>query len=165
MEAPTRKIRNLTINTDASFHPGEKVAGYAFYIVCDLFRITKGGMFKKEVRNSQEAEMMCIANAVSLLVSQKELPLCKLIIVNTDSLDSINRISGRVTPLAIMVSDLCLKLRALMGGYTQLEFRHVKAHNGTPDSRSWVNEWCDATAKKYMRQAVVEKQRKTNLKP
>jgi hypothetical protein len=29
------KINNLTINTDASFLPREKVAGYGFYIVCD----------------------------------------------------------------------------------------------------------------------------------
>ena len=27
------------------------------------------------------------------------------------------------------------------------EFRYVKAHNGTPDKRSYVNDWCDRQCK------------------
>ena len=34
------------------------------------------------------------------------------------------------------------------------EFRHVKAHNGVPDARSFINDWCDKEARKWMRQAV-----------
>ena len=40
--------------------------------------------------------------------------------------------------------DLIRKLKI------EVEFRHVKAHSGINDSRSYVNEWCDAEAKKQM---------------
>lgn len=44
-------------------------------------------------------------------------------------------------------------------GFPDYEMRHVKAHNGTPDARSWVNDWCDKEAKKMMRVAAsAEKQ-------
>ena len=32
-----------------------------------------------------------------------------------------------------------------------IEFRHVKAHNGTSDKRSFVNDWCDKNAKKSIK--------------
>jgi len=34
------------------------------------------------------------------------------------------------------------------------EFRHVKAHSGKNDARSFVNEWCDKEAKKWMRYSL-----------
>ena len=36
-----------------------------------------------------------------------------------------------------------------------LEFKHVKAHNGTLDARSWVNDKLDKNAKKWMRQQIT----------
>lgn len=32
-----------------------------------------------------------------------------------------------------------------------IEFRHVKAHSGVDDKRSYVNEWCDKEAKRRLR--------------
>lgn len=32
-----------------------------------------------------------------------------------------------------------------------LRFKHVKAHSGVKDSRSYVNRWCDSHAKREMR--------------
>lgn len=32
-----------------------------------------------------------------------------------------------------------------------IEFRHVKAHTGINDKRSYVNDWCDLEAKKQLR--------------
>lgn len=57
-------VKCITVNTDASFSKEEKVAGYAFYIVCDLFKIAKGGIIKSQVETPQDAEMMCMANAL-----------------------------------------------------------------------------------------------------
>ena len=36
-----------------------------------------------------------------------------------------------------------------------IEFRHVKAHSGVKDKRSYVNEWCDAEAKKQLRSKMA----------
>jgi len=49
--------RGITINTDASFCQQTKVGAYAFYIVCDLFRIKKAGVFKQNPANPMDAEM------------------------------------------------------------------------------------------------------------
>ena len=76
----------ITINTDASFNSKHKIGGYAFYIVCDLFKIQKGGTFKKHPKTALEAEMMCMANALYTLLVQKELPSTKWIIINSDCL-------------------------------------------------------------------------------
>ena len=35
-----------------------------------------------------------------------------------------------------------------------LEFKHVKSHSGTADSRSWVNDKLDKEAKKWMRKQL-----------
>lgn len=117
-------------------------------------------MFKNEPQSHHFAEIMCIANALHTLIERKDLPLCKQVIINTDSMTAINWITNRKHDIGIQVSDLCYKLRWIMGGYTELEFRHVKAHNGARDKRSWVNEWCDTNAKRYMTMALQRKLKK-----
>lgn len=155
----SRSVNCITINTDASFHPVHKKGGYAFYIVCDLFKIQKGGMFKKNPKTAMEAEMMCMANALYTLLSQKELPSTKWIVINSDCLFSFERIKRKSQDaIGKQVAEMLRKVR-LKTSYKDVimpkfEFRHVKAHNGTPDARSWVNDWCDKEAKKWMKQSV-----------
>lgn len=154
-----RSVNCITVNTDASFNPQHKIGGYAFYIVCDLFKIQKGGMFKVQPKTAMEAEMMCMANALYTLLSQKELPTTKWVIINSDCLFSFERIKRKSQDaIGKQVSEMLRKVR-LKTSYKgvimpKFEFRHVKAHNGTPDARSYVNDWCDKEAKKWMRQAV-----------
>lgn len=143
----------ITINTDASFHPIHKVGGYAFYIVCDLFRIQKGGMFKMQPRTAEEAEIMCIGNAISTLLAQKELPKARWLVINNDCKFGMNKIRRQETELAKKVNTMRQKLIYQLGS-GENSMRHVKAHSGKGDSRSWVNEWCDKEAKKYMRKSV-----------
>lgn len=154
-----RSVNCITVNTDASFSPQHKVGGYAFYIVCDLFKIQKGGMFKKQPKTAMEAEMMCMANALYTLLSQKELPTTKWIIINSDCLFSFERIKRKSQDaigkqVAEMLRNVRLKTSYRDVIMPKFEFRHVKAHNGTPDARSFVNDWCDKEAKKWMRKAV-----------
>ena len=35
-----------------------------------------------------------------------------------------------------------------------IEFRHVKAHTGKDDARSYVNDWCDKNAKQVVHNRV-----------
>jgi ribonuclease HI len=149
-------VNCITINTDASFHSEKKVGGYAFYIVCDLFKIQKGGKFKVSPKSSMDAEMMCMANALHTLFSQKELPTAKLIVINSDCLFSFEKIGlkkqNEIGRKVAQTLRLVRKRMASYGGiYPAYEFRHVKAHSGVKNARSWVNEWCDTEAKKWMR--------------
>ena len=146
------KPKCITINTDASYEYKSKAGGYAFYIVCDLFRIKKWGMFKNPPGSPEEAEIMCIGNALATLLAQKEFPECEVIIINSDCIWGMKKIVARSSELSIKVGkiydQLCEKLKS------RGIFRHVKAHSGVQDARSHVNRWCDREAKIYMRQAL-----------
>lgn len=155
-------VKCITVNTDASFSKEEKVAGYAFYIVCDLFKITKGGIIKSNVETPQDAEMMCMANALYSLLKQPSLPSTNLIIINSDALTTFEKIGLKKKGVGKRVAEILRQLRK-EASYREVvmpkfEFRHVKAHNGTPDKRSFVNNWCDKEAKKWMREAKKIKQ-------
>ena len=147
----------ITINTDASFHPYYKVGGYAFYIVCDLFKIQKGGMFKNKAKNSQDCEAMAIANAIHTLIAQKELPSTTYIVINSDCISAYQAVGLKRKGIYKITAEALRSLRKrTIGkkGVPKFQFRHVKAHNGTPDARSYVNDWCDNEAKRWMRKAV-----------
>lgn len=149
----------VTINTDASFHPQLKHGAYAFWAVCNDFKITKSGVFKSKCFSPDDAEAKCIINALTVIL-KAHTGITK-IIVNTDSLNAI----------AILTKDIyhLKKYRVSVKMYAHIrqqyhlvlsskkcsvEFRHVKAHSGTGDKRSYVNEWCDKEAKRQLRIVV-----------
>lgn len=161
MTEERKKVNCITINTDASYHPVHKAAGYAFYIVCDLFKIQKGGMFKQTPKTPEECEIMCIGNAIATLLAQRELPEARWLIINSDCKNAMEVIRCQKNKLGKDVCGLWNKLIHRLGSKRN-KFRHVKSHNGTPDARSWVNDWCDKEAKRWMRVAV-EKNKKLEL--
>lgn len=146
-----KKVNCITINTDASFCPNTNAGGYAFYIVCDLFRIQHSGKFKDLPKSAEDAEMKCIGNALQALYSIKELPQCKYLILNSDCKTAMTKIDRYSNSVPKTIRRIRTKL-VIRLGRCKFEFRHVKAHNGTPDSRSWVNDWCDKNAKTQMRE-------------
>lgn len=155
-----------TINTDASFKEG--YAGYAFWIVCDAGKIQKAGKIKKSVKGPSEAEAMCIANAIHTLKNSRFSEI-KKVIINTDSKSCIELLTGQARTSSktdiCKVVDECrfnmMEYRLQIGLSIRdvnrvFEFRHVKAHNGKKDARSFVNDWCDKETKKYCRQRVKQ---------
>lgn len=153
-----KKVTCITINTDASFHPKHKVGGYAFTIVCDVFRIKISGIFKKEPRNITEAETMCIGNAIHTLLSQPSMPKCNVLVINTDCLPAIANIKKGKTTAGQTVGEL-YKKAVTDTDAKKHEFRHVKAHSGVNDCRSYTNAWCDTEAKKQMKKSLKKKLR------
>jgi ribonuclease HI len=152
---------NITINTDASFCPITKASGYAFYIVCDEFKITKGGVFKKKPKNAELAEVMCIGNALATLLAQNTTTKVNYLIINTDCLNGIEHLKYRK---GVYKQVRQLKRKAYdKFRVRRVELRHVRAHNGAPDARSWVNEWCDQEAKKWMRKQRNEINKKLKV--
>lgn len=150
-----QRVRCITINTDASYSSKYKIGTYAFYIVCDTFKIKSGGIFKCAPSNPMEAEMMCMANALHTLLVQHELPQTSILVINSDCLFSFQHITRKSKlPIGRKVASILKQVRnrTLLNGciMPKYEFRHVKAHNGTPDARSHVNEWCDREAKRWM---------------
>lgn len=142
------KLGCVTINTDASFFPIEKIGGYAFYIRYGDTIIRQGGSFHAPCNCSNEAEIMAIGNAFAKILSLRPIPKTFLVVVNTDSLTAIRRIKNPKTALQKKVRSLKDKMLHKMGK-SDIVFRHVKAHSNKDDARSHVNAWCDKEAKKH----------------
>lgn len=148
----------VTVNTDASWDNG--YAGYAFWIVCDAGKIQKGAYFKDLVNGPSEAELMCIANALHTLKHSRFKDITK-VIINTDLMAAsyiltptrkLSKLDHLHKESLFLMCDIAVK-----NGYNSkhiyemFEIRHVKAHTKNKDARSYVNNWCDKEAKKYMR--------------
>jgi len=147
----------VTINTDASFHPKLKYGAYAFWAICNDFKITKSGVFRKKCINSDDAEAKCILNALSVVLKSHK-GITKLII-NTDSLNATAYLKGdtkHINKYGLCKSkkqqfrSIYISLLKQYGIKLNIEFRHVKAHTNLNDSRSYVNEWCDSESKRNM---------------
>jgi len=81
----------VTINTDASFIDG--FAGYAFWIVCNEFKVLKAGVLRTKVKRPEIAEFKCIINAIHILFKNDCKNVTK-IIINTDCLNVIHCIQN-----------------------------------------------------------------------
>lgn len=150
-----------TINTDASFHPIHKVGAYAFWAVSNEFKIQKAGYLRDLCKDPTEAEINCIINAFHVIVNSNS-NITK-IIFNTDSKNAISVFENQRKQIhkynLFRWKDKRKKFKGLIKHYRnitksnrniEVEFRHVKAHSGVKDARSYVNEWCDKNAKTYL---------------
>jgi len=150
----------VTINTDASFHPQLKYGAYAFWAICNDFKITKSGVFRKKCINPDDAETKCILNALTVILKSHK-GISK-IIVNTDSLNAIAYLTNDkahifkyrlVKKKGIEFREI---FRKLPTKNITIEYRHCKAHSGVKDARSYVNEWCDSEAKRQLRSKILK---------
>ncbi len=156
----------VTINTDASFCPIKKVGSYAFIIRSNKFNLRRSGILKANVSNSSEAERMAILNAMHCLT--KVNISSKLLVINTDSeitirhynrnkelgSSKIKRIIKRREKPSLGFNLVLAKRRLQrLGKIKEFSLRHVKAHSGVGDARSYNNRWCDKQAKMRLEQA------------
>lgn len=154
----------VTINTDASYHPKFKVGAFAFWIVCDQGRIIHSGQLKS-VKNSQDAELQCIANALHTLFKSSFTNI-EHIYVNTDCQFGIQAITkGKrmagcehvvsviketVSILALKYKDFRTKNKSKKRFKKFVSWRHVPAHTSGSTKREWVNNRMDELAKKAL---------------
>jgi ribonuclease HI len=151
----------VTINTDASFHLSLKYGAYAFWAICNDWKITKSGVFRKKCLTPDDAEAKCILNALHVVLKAHK-GISK-IIINTDSLNAIAYLTNDTahvrryklsTSQRVRFSKMFIDLRRTYQK-VPIEFRHVKAHTGINDRRSYVNEWCDLEAKRQLKKVVA----------
>lgn len=147
----------VTINTDASYHHAHKVGAYAFWIVCNEGRFTHAGALRNKINRPEEAEFMCIINALHVLGLLGYKNISK-VIINTDCLNVIHLLQNNKSA----VSKYNLKFgKPLVAKFNKVrssnklskipvELRHVKAHTTTDTSRAWVNDYLDKKAKEML---------------
>jgi|SRR6476661_683234 len=157
----------VTINTDASFSQKHQIGSFAFWIVCNEFRILKSGILKSNVVRPELAEFKCIVNAFHTLFNQ-DIRGIKKIIVNTDCLNVIHVINDSKPEISRyklgFLKEVLKPYKKIISKHPSvtIEFRHVRSHTGKGDARSYVNEWCDTEAKKKIREKL-EALNKPNL--
>lgn len=158
---------NITLTTDASYSYKHKVGSYAFYITCNLGRMSKSGALKKECACPSEAEMKCIINALTFISECPDLfSKCKDVFVNTDSMNAIHVFEDSKVNIKKYRLKKYLYLQARYNkvksifGDRRIDFRHVKAHSGKDDKRSWVNEFCDKAAKEQLHLLIDKLEKK-----
>lgn len=151
------EFNNVTITTDISLNQQRHKAAYAFWISTELGPIKKSGMLKGKHTSVPLAELMCIANAVHFFV--KTGLKTKKLIINTDSQGGQTLLikngkegrNKRVDVIARLINE------TVLGKYEQVVFRHVKAHNGTRNKRSYVNDWCDRESRRVLKKHLHNK--------
>lgn len=148
---------SMTINTDASFDPRTKMAGWAYWIKSHDQLFKASGLIHG-TNNSSTAELTAIAKAIRVVGDFVEAEWGSdfpkenvTLYINTDSTWSIAALEGRFkrSKHQKFVEDTLKNLP----GFTLVP-RHVKAHSHTDTARHWVNDWCDRQAKKQLKAAL-----------
>lgn len=152
----------ITVNTDASFSHKYLRGTYAFWIVCDEFRLQKSGILRKKCIRPEQAEFKCIINALHTMLCSPRSRKITSIIVNTDCMNVIHLVNndkkaiqayglnGWGTQLVFQMNQLLSK----HGLRERPKFRHVKSHEHTNTPRNYVNQWCDDAAKAEMKKLL-----------
>jgi len=135
----------VTINTDASFKKG--IGAYAYWIKCDHFTLKGSGYFKDKVKDPSVAEAQCIANAIVALTNYVKDLQFDYMVINTDSMWCVNGIKAPKNEIFTLIAGLLNKFKDKTN-CNKLSVRHVKAHTGKKNKRSWVNNWCDQECKR-----------------
>jgi ribonuclease HI len=152
----------ITVFTDASFYWRQKVAAYACWAKADGKTVRISGVAKEQLTSANHAEMAAFANGIFLAVRSFAPKVGDRIIIQTDCQDAMSafglhpKIKRRKPLEAYQQKTVDFVSAEVERCGFKIEARYVKAHNGTGDKRSAVNEWCDAAAKKAARDQLAK---------
>lgn len=148
----------ITLFSDASLCPHTRKGGWAGWLKSEGRTVRGGGAFKRPLNDTSIAEAMAVVNALHLGARRGLIATGATVLVQTDN-DSIASVlqgtaKRRITATAAVVEDVARAFHTLVTGMEiTIRWRHVKAHRGTVDRRSAVNDYCDEQAREHMRQA------------
>ena len=165
---PAPDPRFLTLFVDASFCHRTHAAGYGAWAKKAAFDkgLIFGGPLPRGISNAGEAELGGIALALRYLLEQQHLAELDRLMVQSDSLRSLQLIS-QVLPgvrianhadaaavTKVQVAPSAMEAKALVAIKARVEqfdllVRHVRGHK-RGQQRQWVNRMCDAEARRHM---------------
>lgn len=136
-----------TVITDASFCPRTKSAAWAAWVRCDgVDHAIKAAGGLRRAEKSDEAEKQASLNGI---VVAKKFGATR-VLLQTDCMATVHLIQGVTKNASIIKAWNDLLRQAGLEGFP-IYVRHVKAHSGVDDPRSFANEWCDKVANKVRR--------------
>ena len=155
----------ILISTDASYLREYKIAGFAFYIQTDAGVFARSGVFKNELSGSDEAELLCVINALHYLATLKLKNIHQIRIL-TDSLNVKSIIHKDVKSIKkFKLKDLrdryIVRYDELLKRIGINEFsvsvKYVQAHVDGGSKENVLNNWCDMEAKRMLTIGVKSK--------
>ena len=148
----------ITLFSDASLCPHTRKGGWAGWLKSEGKTVRGGGAFKRPLNDTSIAEAMAVVNALHLGRRKGLISPGSTVLVQTDN-DSIASVlegtaKRRITATAAVVEEVAHAFHAVVTHLQiTIRWRHVKAHRGTVDRRSAVNDYCDEQAREHMRRA------------
>lgn len=151
----------VTVNTDAGYSYKYGIGTFAYWIRGTGERLHGSGILKNKPSlfkdKPYECEMKAIINALTAIRKTNHPPIIGFIF-NRDNIKTKSSKSGNELERMLYKeiqhfrkdaeNRLGDKFAILTKKQKQYAiFRHVKAHSGVDDKRSWVNEWCDSQCK------------------
>lgn len=144
-------MKFLTVFSDASFHESG-AAGYAFYVRDDTTIIKEGFPVPWIANSSTEIEMFAMCHAILHALDYLPHEPGDVVVAQTDCEHVIRGFDLNCKTSEYEANMRDSVLSALRRSDIRLRWKHVKAHTGAKDVRSYVNQFCDTHAKIHMRQ-------------
>jgi len=137
--------RFTTVNTDAGLRKGK--AAYSYWIRSEDVIERGSGPLKGEIKNSNEAELAAILNALTIVANNEYLRSADVIVVNCDNKQALKvlrdkQINGYAKYTAFY-NEILKRIKV------KIFYKHVKGHSKGNTPRQWVNNWCDKNLKKH----------------
>lgn len=133
-------MTRATVNTDASFCPKTRAAGWAVWIAIDGgVKVKESGRFHRKPKSASEAEFWAMLNGAWLAAQNGATDL----LIQGDCTGALRNMTRP--------SDARDRLFATIPHPVKIRTKHVRAHKHTETARHWVNDWCDREAKRHMR--------------
>ena len=143
--------QTITINCDASYHPELKKGGYAFWISYSKGSLKHYGTFKKEIKDSTEAELKAVCNAF-YYVQKKFGQSIKMIFVNCD-----NAFVRAVVEKHVSNKKYKTEIDLLFDYASKYELiiaKKIRGHQKGNSPRQFVNNWCDKYSRNYLKEKI-----------
>lgn len=150
----------VTILTDASRCPDTGASGYGYWIASGRGK-RPGGNAMGVTPCITTAEMMAIANALTVAVKAGLVQDGDDVLIQSDSTAATDTLQGRHSRHVCGTTEKMIEIKEYVRRFARdhhlnLEYRHVKAHTGRPEARFRANHHCDARAKTHMRRVRKE---------
>lgn len=150
----------ITVFSDASFDHVTKASGYAYWHR-DHKSIHRGsGGHAELVESSSDAECVALCIAIVSAIRTLEHQPGDIISLQSDCIHALKVLQGQIPKMTMIEAGFSKwALRVVQEHGLSLKPKHIKAHTGLEDARSYVNTFCDEASRRRMRhwRGMVEK--------
>ena len=146
-----KRVRSVTINTDASFMHESGLSSYGYWISSANGRKKGSGLFNNLSTDSNDAEIKGIINALHVFFREKWLSRdIELIYINCDNQTAELTLSKNSVKKYEKHYDLFIQiLHSNSFNLKNIKFLKIRGHqNSKRGARYYLNNWCDREAKK-----------------